>query len=267
MPDHVGDRGAAHLDLGASRSPTYQAEEGGQAAAPAPGDLACITAREQRQITPQAWCLPGLWRLRISPGHSVASCLTRPGHRRIVCPASGRDGLQADDRGGDLAGPAPACGEAEPQAAAAADQAPRDGEQAQPQAPGLPPAGLPARASSWVQASSSQARATISHRSWLWANPFRWQVPQPGVLGAADPVLAADPAAVPQFQVRELAFPGVGGERGEPVPVEVGDRSCAPGCGRSLRTMTRIPAGQEDRSSRPVMSATQAPSLTCSSAS
>jgi hypothetical protein len=24
MPDHVGDRGAAHLDPGASRSPTYQ---------------------------------------------------------------------------------------------------------------------------------------------------------------------------------------------------------------------------------------------------
>jgi hypothetical protein len=24
MPDHVGDRGAARLDLGASRSPTYQ---------------------------------------------------------------------------------------------------------------------------------------------------------------------------------------------------------------------------------------------------
>ena len=27
MPDHVGDRGAAHLDPGASRSPTYQPEE------------------------------------------------------------------------------------------------------------------------------------------------------------------------------------------------------------------------------------------------
>jgi hypothetical protein len=26
MPDHVGDRGPAHLDPGASRSPTYQAE-------------------------------------------------------------------------------------------------------------------------------------------------------------------------------------------------------------------------------------------------
>jgi hypothetical protein len=29
MPDHVGDRGAAHLDLGASRSPAYQADPGG----------------------------------------------------------------------------------------------------------------------------------------------------------------------------------------------------------------------------------------------
>jgi hypothetical protein len=37
--------------------------------------------------------------------------------------------------------------------------------------------------------------------------------------------------------------------------------SCASGCGLSCRTMTRIPAGQPLRSSRPVMSATQALSL------
>jgi hypothetical protein len=37
-----------------------------------------------------------------------------------------------------------------------------------------------------------------------------------------------DPAAVPQFQVRELAVPGVGGERGEPVPVEVGEPQLRP---------------------------------------
>jgi hypothetical protein len=37
-------------------------------------------------------------------------------------------------------------------------------------------------------------------------------------------------------------------------------RSCAPGWGRSLRAMTRKPGGQPDRSSRPVSSATQAPS-------
>ena len=62
------------------------AEEGGQAAAPAPGDLACITAREQRQFTTAGLVPAGLWRLGISPGHSGASCLTRPGHRRIVWP-------------------------------------------------------------------------------------------------------------------------------------------------------------------------------------
>ncbi len=37
-------------------------------------------------------------------------------------------------------------------------------------------------------------------------------------------------------------------------------RNCAPGWGISLRTITRIPSGQADRSSIVVMSATQAPS-------
>jgi hypothetical protein len=65
------------------RQPTLtSAEEGGQA----PGDLACIAAREQRQITTAGLVPAGLPRLRISPGHSGASRLTRPGHRRIVWP-------------------------------------------------------------------------------------------------------------------------------------------------------------------------------------
>ena len=49
------------------------------------------------------------------------------------------------------------------------------------------------------------------------------EVAQPGVLGATDPVLAAGPAAVPQLEVGELALLRVGGEGGEPVPVEVGE--------------------------------------------
>lgn len=48
----------------------YSAEEGGQTAAPAPEDLASITAREQRQITTAGLVPAGLWRLGISPGHS-----------------------------------------------------------------------------------------------------------------------------------------------------------------------------------------------------
>jgi hypothetical protein len=40
--------------------------------------------------------------------------------------SAGRQGLQAGDGGGDLAGPGPACGECEPQAAATAGEAPGD---------------------------------------------------------------------------------------------------------------------------------------------
>jgi hypothetical protein len=48
-------------------------------------------------------------------------------------------GLQAGDRGGDLPGPGPTPGGAEPQASAAADEAPRDREDPQPQPFGFPP--------------------------------------------------------------------------------------------------------------------------------
>ena len=93
------------------------------------------------------------------------------------------------------------------------------------------------------------------------------QVAQAGVLGAADPVLAPGPAAVPQLEVGQLPAAGAGGEAGEPVPVRSVNRSWAPGCGRSLRTITRIPFGQAARSSMPVSSATQAPGRTCRSLS
>ena len=43
--------------------------------------------------------------------------------------------------------------------------------------------------------------------------------------------------------------------------------SCAPGWARSFRATTRIPAGQSPRSSRPVISATHAPSRGCPPAS
>ena len=43
-------------------------------------------------------------------------------------------------------------------------------------------------------------------------------------------------------------------------PSESVNRSCAPGCGRSLRRINRVPAGQLLRSTRSVASATQAPS-------
>ena len=88
------------------------------------------------------------------------------------------------------------------------------------------------------------------------------QVAQAGVLGGADAVLAPCAAAVAQLEVGELPGHGVGGETGEPVVVDVDEPQLRAGCGRSLRTITRIPAGQPVRSSRPVSSATQAPGRT-----
>ena len=86
----------------------------------------------------------------------------------------------------------------------------------------------PLRASSWVQASSSQASATISHQSWFWAKLFSRRFRSPVSL-AADAVLASGPPVVPQLQISELAFAGAGGEGGEPVPVDVGEPQLRPG--------------------------------------
>ena len=63
------------------------------------------------------------------------------------------------------------------------------------------------------------------------------EVAQAGVLGAADAVLAPGAAAVPQFQVGELAACGAGGEAGEAVAVDVGEPQLRAGvrtfpCGR-----------------------------------
>lgn len=65
------------------------------------------------------------------------------------------------------------------------------------------------------------------------------------------PVLITGPASVPQLQVRQLPVAGVGDERRQLQPVTVGDRNCAPGCGRSFRTVIRIlSASQADRAGR-----------------
>src|SRR6516164_9830266 len=134
--------------------------------------------------------------------------------------SAGREGLQAGGCGGDSRGPGPALGQAQPQAAAAGCQAPGDGEDAQPQPFGFPPAGL-ARKGEHLGPGQQLAgqRDDLAPDLVLREAPQR-QVPQPGVLGAADPVLAAGPPAVPQLQVGELAFLGVGGEGGEPVAVD-----------------------------------------------
>jgi hypothetical protein len=85
----------------------------------------------------------------------------------------------------------------------------------------------------------------------------------PAALPFADAVLDAGVLAVPQFQPGDLAgddaAAGVGEERGHAVPVHVGEGELGAGVGRSLRKISRDPAGQELRSIMPVASATHAP--------
>jgi hypothetical protein len=151
-----------------------------------------------------------------------------------------------------------------PQAAAAAHEPAgdgEDGEEAQPEPLRFRAAGGPGQGEQLGPGQEVAGQGDDLAPDLVLGEALEREVPQPGVLRAADPVLAPGPLPVAEFQVSELAFPRVGGEGGEPVPVDVGEPQL--GCGRSLRTMTRIPAGQDNRSSSPVMSATQAPSRTC----
>jgi len=149
-----------------------------------------------------------------------------------------------------------------------ADEAPSDRKEAQPKAFRLP-------AARWVvgEGQHLQPRGELdsetdhSQPELILGKPVQRKIGQPGVLTDADTVLTPGATAVAQFQISELAAAGVGDKRGQPQPVGVGEPQLRPRVRRSLRTMTRIPAGHPDRSSSPVSSATHAPSRGDSSAS
>src|SRR3954452_2198788 len=94
-------------------------------------------------------------------------------------------------------------------------------------------AACPVRATVCIQATRSPARGTMAHQIWFWVKSCSGRVgrarsfaprvgAQAAVLRAADALLGAGPAAVPQLQVGQLPAGRVGDERGEPVPVVVG---------------------------------------------
>jgi hypothetical protein len=127
--------------------------------------------------------------------------------------------LQAGHCGGDADSPGPAFGEAEPQSAAAAGQAAGDGEDAQPQPPGFPAAGVPPRA-------SPALRGALHAGRWRRA----------AGIGRVQELLAADPFDEASAKVsRWLAIDmgqGPGAIRGE---VEVWDFTGLPDVFRLAR--------------------------------
>jgi hypothetical protein len=104
--------------------------------------------------------------------------------------SAGREGLQAGDRVGDPRGPGPVPGKAEPQAASAAGQAADDGEQAQPQPLRFPPAGGAGQGEHLGPGQQLAGQRDDLAPQLVLREPLQRQVPQPGILRAADPVLA-----------------------------------------------------------------------------
>jgi len=116
-----------------------------------------------------------------------------------------------------------------------------------------------ARASICIQAVNSIASWTTARGDPVLRKIMQRQGPQTRVLGASDPVLPAGPAAVPHSSSGRSALALLVANAVNRLPSMSVNRSCAPGCGRSARTMTRIPAGHPVKSITFVSSATQAP--------
>ena len=167
----------------------------------------CLAARLSRRVggVPRA---PGL----------LLSC--RRGWFRLV---SRREGLQPGDCGGDLAGPGPAFGELSRRRRPPRARRPATENRRSRSRFGSQRRAVPVRASICVQASSSQARATISHQSWFWAKPFSGRFRSP--VSFALRIRSSHRARRRCRSSRSASWPlpGVGGEGGEAVPVDVGE--------------------------------------------
>jgi hypothetical protein len=106
--------------------------------------------------------------------------------------------LQAGDGGGDLGGPGPVFSEAEPQAPAAAGETSGDGEDTQAEPFRFPAAGGGAGQGEQLGPGEKLAgQGDDLAPELVLGEAMQGQVPQPGVLRAADPVLAPGLSPVP----------------------------------------------------------------------
>jgi hypothetical protein len=127
------------------------------------------------------------------------------------------------------------------EASAAGDQPRGGGEEPQPGPFGFPPAGLAVGEGKQLHPGGELAgHGDQGAPQLILGEPMERQVPQPGVLRDPDPVLGAGATSVPQLQNGQLALGGVGGERGDPVSVDVGDPQLRPRV-RAFRALPGTP--------------------------
>ena len=169
--------------------------------------------RRLRRPVPGSAVLRSANRRRPAPG---PWWLLLPGSRDGLDWSAWWQGLQPADGGGYLAGPGPVLVQA--QASAAADEPAGGGQQARPEPLGLPAASGPGEGEQPRPGGQVAGQGGDLASQLVLGEVAEGKVPQAGVLGAADPVLASGPAPLPWLQVGELALTGVRGEGGEPAP-------------------------------------------------
>ena len=147
-----------------------------------------------------------------------------PGRRDCSGWSAGRQGLEAGDGGCDLAGPGPALREAQPQPVAAAGEPSGDGERRRRSRLGSQRRAVPVRAGSCVQARSSLAQGgDLAPQLVLGEALQRRQTPQPRCPSRSGSAPRTWPACGGGVPGPRAGRASVGGEGGEPVPVNVGE--------------------------------------------
>ena len=157
---------------------------------------------------------------------------------------AGGEGLHAGDRCGELAGPGPGRGEAQPCPAAAAHQPPGGGEQPQAQALGFPGAGGTLQCQHRRPGQQFTGHGHQFAPQLVLGEAYQAKVPQAPV-SFAPRILASGPPTVPQFQVRELAALRVGGEGGPSRP-----KTPRPLVLRALLFTQKVPSARDGWDSR-----------------
>ncbi len=106
---------------------------------------------------------------------------------------------------------------------------------------------------SLAQATRSVAAMVISSQALFAWKEWNGKLRRPVALAWADAVLDAGVLAVAQFQpgklTRDHPVGGVGEKPGDAMPIAI-VKDKAPGCGRSLHTISLVPAGHFDRSTK-----------------
>lgn len=160
--------------------------------------------------------------------------------------------MQSGEGVGDHVGPGPVDAEAEDALPAGRDQTGGRREQPEPELLGSQRRAGTVSASIGIQASRSSASWTISSQSWLLEVWCRGRLRRP-VSRAARMRSSARARWRCRSSRAAMAVPVVlVAKQVSRIPSASVNRNWAPGCGRSFRTMSRIPVGQPLRTSPPV---------------